>query len=233
MAIGSARLFGIRLRENFDDPYLSSTPSEFWTRWHMSLSSWIRDYLFFPLAMMRREFSWRILATIISMTIFGIWHGAGGTFLLWGIYHGLLLAGHRVIQQARSKYRKPDARGVSWLFKYGETLTSWGATFLLVSLGWILFRANNLGQAGSMFRAVFTPAGYFRLSLRPNFYIMVAGIVLGYFVYVGVRKLFRSLEEFPVFARLSWVVSPVLYCAMIVAVIVWSRQAATFVYLQF
>jgi len=167
------------------------------------------------------------------MTIFGLWHGAGGTFVLWGIYHGLLLAGHRVIQQARIKRRKLDAAGASLLFKFGETLASWGTTFLLISLGWILFRANNLGQAAAMLRSVFTPAGYLKLSLRPNFYIMVACIVLGYFVYLGLRKIIRSLKEFPIFARLSWVASPLLYCAIIVAVIVWSRQAATFVYLQF
>ncbi len=233
MAIGSARLFGIRLRENFDDPYLSLTPSEFWTRWHMSLSSWIRDYLFFPLAMMRRGFSWRVLATIVSMTIFGIWHGAGATFLFWGVYHGLLLAAHRVIQQVRGKYQKSRGNESSPLFALGESLISWATTFSLVSLGWILFRANSLSQAGAMLRSVFTPSAYFKLSLRPNFYIMVAMVVLGYFAYVGVRKVFRSLQEFPAFARVSWVASPVLYCTMIVAVIVWSRQAATFVYMQF
>jgi alginate O-acetyltransferase complex protein AlgI len=233
MAIGSARLFGIRLRENFDDPYLSRTPSEFWTRWHISLSTWIRDYLFFPLAMVRREFSWRIFATVISMTIFGLWHGAGATFLLWGIYQGLLLAAHRIIQHVRTRYRKPDGKGPSHLFKLAESLISWAATFGLISLGWVLFRANNLKQAGTMLRSVFTPADYFKLSLRPNFYIMVATVALGYFVYIGLRYLIQSLEKSPLFARVSWLASPVLYCAMIVAVIVWSRQAATFVYMQF
>ena len=78
-----------------------------------------------------------------------------------------------------------------------------------------------------------TPSGYLRLSLRPNFYILVAGVSVGYFVYIGLRKAIRSLEDVPAFARVSWAASPILYWAIIVAVIVWSRQAATFVYMQF
>ncbi|HJZ80932.1 MAG TPA: MBOAT family O-acyltransferase [Pyrinomonadaceae bacterium] len=231
MAIGSARLFGIQLRENFNHPYISLTPSDFWTRWHMSLSFWIRDYLFLPLAMRRREFSWRILATIFSMTVFGIWHGAGANFLLWGVYHGVLLAGHRILQQFGRRIRGDVER-----FRFlglGKRIASWTVTFLLICLGWVLFRANNLAQAGAMLRAVFAPRGYFKPTLRPNFYVLIICVVAGYFGYMALRQLWRSFERYPVVARLGWAVSPVLYCAQIVAIIVWSRQAATFVYLQF
>src|ERR1700723_4807810 len=91
VVIGAARLFGIRLHENFNRPYLSTTISVFWTRWHMSLSFWIRDFLFLPLATMRREVWWRNLSLVIAMFGFGLWHK--GTFLLmmWGTYHGILL----------------------------------------------------------------------------------------------------------------------------------------------
>lgn len=228
IAIGSARLFGIRLRENFDDPYLSRTPSEFWTRWHMSLSSWIRDYLFFPLATLRRDLGWRNLALVISMTVFGMWHGVGPTFVLWGVYHGLLLVAHRQVQQLR-RIRFSGVVLPGWL---GASL-SWGLTFTLMSLGWILFRANSLAQAGIMFRALLSPGTYTTLSLRPNFYILVVLTVVGYFSYVALRELLRRLQAHPIMARLVWLVSPVYYATAILAVIIWSKQASIFVYFQF
>jgi len=199
----------------------------------MSLSAWIRDYVFMPLAMMRREFSWRVLATVISMVIFGFWHGAGATFLLWGLYHGVLLAGHRIIQQLWRTKRNAPSEGRFALYHFGRKAMSQVATFLLISLGWVLFRSNNLRQAGTMFRAVLTPNGYFRLTLRPNFYIVVALIAVGYFGYLAFRELIRSLEQNRIVGRLTWALSPVTYCLMIIAVIIWSKQAATFVYLQF
>jgi alginate O-acetyltransferase complex protein AlgI len=103
MVIGAARLFGFRVDENFDSPFLALTPSEFWTRWHMSLSSWIRDYVFIPVAAARREIAWRYFALLFSMTLFGLWHGAKTAFVLWGAYHGALLIAHRMIQQYRRR----------------------------------------------------------------------------------------------------------------------------------
>jgi D-alanyl-lipoteichoic acid acyltransferase DltB (MBOAT superfamily) len=88
IVIGGARLFGIRVQENFNRPYLSTTISEFWTRWHMSLSFWIRDFLFLPLATMRREAWWRNLSLVIAMFVFGLWHQGSFLLMLWGIWHG-------------------------------------------------------------------------------------------------------------------------------------------------
>src|SRR5215813_2039037 len=96
MVIGTARIFAIRLPENFDRPFLSITPSIFWTRWHMSLSFWIRDYVFSPLAVAGRRYRWwPHVVLVISMTLFGLWHGAKLTFIVFGIYHGLILVLHR------------------------------------------------------------------------------------------------------------------------------------------
>jgi D-alanyl-lipoteichoic acid acyltransferase DltB (MBOAT superfamily) len=232
IAIGSARLFGISLRENFNDPYLSTTPSEFWTRWHMSLSSWIRDYLFFPLATMRRKLWWRNLALVISMVVFGLWHGISATFFLWGLYNGLLLMGHRLLQQLRLSRPKNDNQR-SKIVRAGGSFASWAATFVLITLGWVLFRANSLAQAGTMLRAVVRPAGYFQLSMRQNFYALVFVVVAGYFVFVGLRELLRWAQENPTFARFAVVASPILYAALILAILIWSRFATTFVYVQF
>jgi alginate O-acetyltransferase complex protein AlgI len=174
MVIGVARLFGIQVAENFDRPFLSTTPSKFWTRWHMSLSFWIRDYLFLPLATARRNFWWPYATFIFSMTLFGLWHAATWTFILWGFYHGLLLVGHRLGQQAKRRFQitAPPYLGV---------FLSGTVTFLLVSLGWIFFRANNLTVALSMLRSVVSPSAYLHFAMPRNFYFLIAALAVIYF----------------------------------------------------
>jgi alginate O-acetyltransferase complex protein AlgI len=173
VAIGSARLLGVRLDENFDRPYLSLTPAAFWTRWHMSLSSWIRDYLFLPLASMRRGRWWTYLSLLLSMIAVGLWHEAAATFIVWGAYHGLLLVGHRLGQQAKRAlpYRPPSNVGPA---------LSWTATFGFVCLGWLFFRAHTLTQAFTMFRAVLNPSSYQRMSLPVSYYVLTIVVVLGW-----------------------------------------------------
>jgi alginate O-acetyltransferase complex protein AlgI len=184
IVIGAARLLGIRLEENFNRPYLSLTPSMFWTRWHMSLSFWIRDYVFLPLATVRRDPWWPYAALVCSMVIFGFWHGANFTYVAWGLYHGLLLLGHRVGQRVKKRipFKLPYSLGA---------LLSWGSTFLLVSLSYILFRANDLGQALHMLRAVIAPRSYALVyaTLPRDYYYLVALMVVGYFAYVGLAQL--------------------------------------------
>jgi alginate O-acetyltransferase complex protein AlgI len=184
MAIGVARLFGIQVAENFDRPFLATTPANFWRCWHMSLSFWIRDYVFLPLATMRRSPWWPYAALVISMVVFGFWHGAKLTYVVWGIYHGVLLVGHRVCQQLKRRIpiNLPHPMGA---------LLSWGTTFLLVSLGHIFFRANDLGQVLGMLRAVIAPRSYAfgYATLTGDYYLLVALMVVGYFMYVGMAHL--------------------------------------------
>lgn len=226
IVIGTAMLFGLRLEENFDRPYLSTTPSEFWTRWHMSLSFWIRDYLFIPVATVRREFGWRLLALILSMTLFGLWHGATLTFIFWGLYHGGLLAGHRLLQRWGQRWNLP-------LPSYLVTAASWIVTFGMISLGWVLFRANSLQQALSMYAAVLSPGTYRSLALRPNFYIVTSLIVAAYFLYVALEATVSYLGSRNNLTRVLWLVSPVKYAAVLLLVIIWSKQESVFVYFQF
>jgi alginate O-acetyltransferase complex protein AlgI len=184
IVIGAARLLGIRVQENFDRPYLSATPSIFWTRWHMSLSFWIRDYVFLPLVTLRRNPWWPYPALLISMVVFGFWHGARLTYVVWGAYHGLLLIGHRLGQRAKKRLRINLPYGVG-------AVMSWGVTFALVSLGYIVFRANDLSQALHLLRAVIAPHSYaFAYATLPrDYYFLVGLIALGYFLYVGVAEL--------------------------------------------
>jgi alginate O-acetyltransferase complex protein AlgI len=188
LAIGAAQVFGFRLPENFQTPYLSLNPSIFWTRWHMSLSFWIRDYLFLPLVMLRREVWWRHFTLFLSMVIFGLWHKASWTFLLWGAYHGILLVLHRQWQQWRTR-RNFALPG------YIGTPFAWAFTFSAVCLGWILFRSPDYQQAFNMLRAVFSPAAYSFHQLPKNLYLIVAMAAIGYFGVVGIARLLTSAAK--------------------------------------
>ena len=187
IVIGTARVFAIRVPENFDRPFLSTTPSVFWTRWHMSLSFWIRDYVFNPLAAAGRRYGWwPHVALVISMALFGLWHGARSTFIIYGVYHGLLLALHRVGQRMRRRFsilRPPRSWG---------RFVSWGITFLLVSLGFVCFRANSLSEAVSMGRLAFSPSAYRHFAMPRDFYILTSVVIVGYFVFEAGRAVFST-----------------------------------------
>jgi len=138
MAIGLARMLGFRLPENFARPYSSVTITEFWRRWHMSLSRWFRDYVYIPLGGNRGGLASTYRNLLIVFVLVGFWHGANWTFLAWGLYHGALL-----VIERRQRWSSPPAmpRGV---------LGRRALTFLLVMLGWVLFRSPNLGSAFTM-----------------------------------------------------------------------------------
>jgi alginate O-acetyltransferase complex protein AlgI len=173
IAIGAAKMLGFTLPENFARPFSSNTPSVFWTRWHMSLSFWIRDYVFLPFAMLRREDWWRKLCLLLAMLLFGLWHGATVPFILFGCYHGVLLIMHRFVQQGERRLSWPPAAR-AW------TAVSWLVTMALISLGWIFFRADSAAQARQMFAALFSPATYFQHALHSSLYAIVLGIAVAY-----------------------------------------------------
>ena len=147
IAIGSARLFGIVVPENFDWPYVRTNITEFWRHWHMSLYKWLVDYVFIPLGGSRTAQSRVFLNVLITMLISGLWHGAGLNFLVWGLWHGLLLAGHRAWKNLRgataAQLTSPLARAAAWTF-----------TFILVNLGWAFF-CMDIPTALFYFRRLF------------------------------------------------------------------------------
>jgi alginate O-acetyltransferase complex protein AlgI len=150
MAIGCAHLLGYKLARNFDMPYLSANPSEFWRRWHISLSSWLRDYLFIPLGGSRGG-RWKTYRNLlITMTLGGLWHGANWTFVVWGLWHGLVLIAHRLFQEA---FKGRD-RLSRVLQSIPGTAARVLATFLSVSLGWIFFRAQTFHDATLIFQGL-------------------------------------------------------------------------------
>lgn len=189
IAIGGAQALGFTIPENFARPFQSTSPSIFWTRWHMSLSFWIRDYVFFPLMRLRREAWWRNLSLLIAMVLFGLWHRASILFLLWGAYHGLLLLLHRQVEGLQRRFEWTPPR-IPW------TALSWVSTISLLSLGWIFFRANSLHQARQMLAAILSPATYHVHFLTGSLYLLVLALAVGYtIVLFAIGGLSRYLTE--------------------------------------
>jgi alginate O-acetyltransferase complex protein AlgI len=152
MAIGLGLMIGFRFMENFDRPYTSRSITEFWRRWHISLSSWLRDYLYIPLGGNRggklRTY-WNLLLT---MVLGGIWHGANWTFVIWGAWHGGLMAIERALGA--------KSRGTVW-----PASIAWPLTMVFVLLGWVVFRAESVEAAFDMYGGMFGAHG---LAMRPE-----------------------------------------------------------------
>jgi D-alanyl-lipoteichoic acid acyltransferase DltB (MBOAT superfamily) len=226
IAIGSARLVGFKFPENFNLPYHSTNPSEFWNRWHMTLSRWIRDYLFFPLNMKAGRRVWlRYASLVIVMTVVGLWHGAGLTFILWGTWHGLLMVGHRLVQPfvARSSERSQKLLGVA----------GWVVTMLLVQPAWVLFRAPTIGQAGGMLRTMFLLRGL-RPAFTVNDYLLVLFGLAAYFALEPLwKRLFdRNLAQADHRGARFWL-RPLAYAGAVQAIFMFDRSNVGFIYFQF
>ncbi len=146
IAIGCARLLGVNIMDNFKTPYLSRSISEFWQRWHISLSSWFRDYLYIPLGGNKVKIPRFIFNVLVVFTISGFWHGASWTFIIWGFLHGFFFLLEKLIGIYFSSSKKSE----SWFLNGILTFK----TFLIVSLIWVFFRAENLEKVKSIFYAL-------------------------------------------------------------------------------
>jgi D-alanyl-lipoteichoic acid acyltransferase DltB (MBOAT superfamily) len=235
IAIGSALLMGIRFPENFNFPYMARSPRDFWRRWHISLSSWVRDYVYLPLtgsklqdtskgglalAADAENTKSKTLALFLTWAIMGLWHGANWTFVIWGLYHASLIFLYRLSH---------DSVGMldTWRLK----IVGWAVTLPLVMFGWIFFRAETLDQAFGMAVKVFNPLAYCRLGLRESTYLIAAALlvatVAAYFVH-SLPEPERPGE------RIAWVASESLAIAVIVVLVfVYLRPISQFIYFQF
>lgn len=244
IAIGSARLMGIHFPENFDFPYVATSPREFWKRWHISLSSWIRDYLYLPLAGARvhdrstgglsidRErrlqtgrLHWT-RALFLTWAIMGLWHGAAWTFVLWGLYHGCFVYGHRLLAGLVQNWPQRIRAGLGWCL-----------TLPLAMLSWVFFRAegttqlDRLGQAFTMVAKVANPAQYLALGLRENTYLVTFLLMLGVVATWLVRT--RLLPRLRPAGPAVLVLDTLACTAMAAAVFIFLRPVVQFIYFQF
>ena len=187
MAIGLALMIGFVFPENFHDPYTATSITDFWKRWHMSLSNWLREYLYVPLGGNRKGELRTYINLFLTMLLGGLWHGANWTFVLWGAWHGGLLAIER--------YFGRNAQGKSW-----PVLLQVSRTMLFVIIGWVFFRAENIGAAGRMLAAMAGSNGWgmapeFAWRVTPDqLMVLVLGIALVYLAPLWREGLGRYLK---------------------------------------
>jgi alginate O-acetyltransferase complex protein AlgI len=221
-ARGIAKCLGIELALNFNLPYFATSPQDFWNRWHISLSSWLRDYLYIPLGGSRGGQVKLYRNLMLTMIIGGLWHGAAWTFVLWGFYQGLLLVAHRL------------ARPLLDLVRPTETVdrACWKAlrifvTFHLVCLGWLIFRASSIAQVKGMLSAI-----VYKASIPASAYILPVSICILPLLLVQIAQ-FLS-KDLDVIFRTPWYVRSVFYTACFYAfVLAGNFGGSQFIYFQF
>ena len=226
MAIGIALLLGFEFKDNFNAPFKAQNPSDFWRRWHISLSTWLRDYLYIPLGGNRKGERRTYLNNFLTMVIGGLWHGASWMYILWGAYHGVLLAVHKAL---RKVWRLPE-----WLRGNPVvTLANVVITFALVVAGFALFRAPSLETVGDMASQI---AGSFHPEIASQFIESYAMIVIamafGFIMHYTPKSwsggTMRLYDAMPAVAQ-SLILAAVLF------VVIQTRRSelVPFVYLQY
>jgi alginate O-acetyltransferase complex protein AlgI len=208
MAVGLGFLFGLRIPRNFDAPYRAVGISDFWRRWHISLSSWLRDYLYIPLGGSRRGEMRTYASLLVTMLLGGLWHGASWTFVVWGAYHGALLALERLLRPA---------------FVLVPPAVIRASTFVLVVLGFVIFRSTDLAMAGAWLgKMLGIGAG---AGLVPA--LLVAWVAFA-LVLVNVAP---ETGDIRFGTRLRW--APVYAAAFLLAYLFVNQQPTVFLYYQF
>ena len=217
IAIGAARVMGFHLMDNFRRPYLATSVTEFWHRWHISLSTWFKDYVYIPLGG-NRVSQWKnYLNIMVTFTISGIWHGANWTFIAWGALHGLLQCAEKKIGWAKREW------------KGTPRICHMMLTFSMVCLTWIIFRANSLKEAVSVIQGIITHPG------AP--YVQMADfIAIGIALFIVACR--EVAEEWHTGIRVSdsqsWVVRHLYITTMIAYIILFGvLNGDQFIYFQF
>ena len=216
IAIGTAKLFGIRLMRNFNNPYFSRDIAEFWRRWHISLTSWFRDYVYIPLGGNRRGLLRTIFNTFVVFLICGLWHGANWTYLVWGLYNVLLFL--PLILLGKSK-RYKDAPLV-W-----KQLPQMLLTFVLVTIGWIIFRAPSMAEAWGYVCAMCSASLFSQpATIQYPVWCAMAAIIL----MLSLEWHYRDAESVPL-PKSIWAYYPLI-------IAIWwfaYRNTQEFIYFQF
>ncbi|WP_202951048.1 MBOAT family O-acyltransferase [Fortiea contorta] len=225
MAIGVSKLFGIELMVNFNLPYFSKDPSEFWNRWHISLSSWLRDYLYIPLGGSRRGNLATYRNLMITMILGGLWHGAAWNFVIWGFYQGAVLCIYRFFG---TKKNQETANNKFLVFIQGLAATL--IFFVLTCYGWLLFRATSLEQIITFTKILFLDVGNLALNVPkpPLSALMGIPVLIGYEIlgYIFGKPDFRY--RFPIPARAAF------YAIVIFILLMGQSNAPTqFIYSTF
>lgn len=219
MAIGLSRACGIYLPENFNYPYLSKNLKEFWERWHISLSTWLRDYLYIPLGGNRKGVFHKYKNIFVTMALGGLWHGANITFVVWGIIHGIIICAAHLFSDKPSLSKLSDKISNS---------VKWFLTFHIVVLAWVYFRARDLDTAHVFIRNIFMN---FRFESRTPSYILLI-LAFSFFLHLVSRKNLKQkiLENIQLGQRWKFIL---ILLFMIITVIIGEQHFQPFIYFQF
>ncbi|HEX6834829.1 MAG TPA: MBOAT family protein [Rudaea sp.] len=219
-AIGAAMCLGFAMPDNFRFPYAAVGFSDFWRRWHITLSSWLRDYLYIPLGGNRHGERRTYAALMATMLLGGLWHGANWTFVVWGGLHGVYLSIERSLRSRFANYRP----GPLALIALGLL------TYALVNIAWVFFRAKTFGKAWTVLRGMAGQNADARPILATFYLVCVAAIVGGIVLtHWYMRK--RTLES--VIARVPAVAIGVIWAAMAFAIVIAQGEGSAFIYFQF
>jgi alginate O-acetyltransferase complex protein AlgI len=219
-AIGAAMCLGFAMPDNFRFPYAAVGFSDFWRRWHITLSSWLRDYLYIPLGGNRHGERRTYAALMATMLLGGLWHGANWTFVVWGGLHGLYLAAERVLRTRFRGYRPGPAAFVALGL----------LTYLLVNLTWVFFRAKTFGKAWSVLGGMLGQHAAAQPILAMFSLISVAAIVAGI---VATHWLMRERTLESVVTRTPAVALSVVWALMAFAIVIAQGEGSAFIYFQF
>lgn len=224
IARGIAKIMGFEFVLNFRLPYFATNPSDFWQRWHISLSQWLRDYLYISLGG-NRDGAFRTYRNLmITMLLGGIWHGAAWNFVIWGFYQGILLIGHRAVSPALSAAERT-------LRLHGTPLSlvlRIASMFILTCYGWLLFRASSLAQISEMTVALAHPLRGFDTGTFQKILVLISPLVIVQVIQYRTGEL--------IFVRLPWFkpsLRAVFYGALLYAMLFLGGQPQAFVYFQF
>ncbi|MBI2798818.1 MAG: MBOAT family protein [Gammaproteobacteria bacterium] len=232
MAIGLAQMFGVNLPRNFLYPYISRNPREFWRRWHITLSRWLRDYLYVSLGGSRVSFVRNQCNLLLTMLLGGLWHGAGWTFIIWGLIHGLFLVGHRLLLQVFELFAIERHPRVATMLN----LAGWPVTMLIVAFTWVFFRAKNFGDAWLISAAMLgwgPPVAANEVALRAfQCAIIGVGVVVALIEPLFVAWCARR-DIVDVWWRRSPLLRGVVYATGVLVLIVFGGAPQKFIYFDF
>lgn len=228
IAIGSARLFGFDLKMNFNLPYFSRDIADFWRRWHISLTTWFRDYVYIPLGGSRGTKLQSMRNTFIIFLLSGMWHGANWTFLAWGLFHALLFI--PLLLTNRNRKHQEIIAG-SRFFPSLKEVCQMGITFLLVTIGWIIFRAESISQAIDYLSTVFSQSLFSNPNigiLNLNYNVMIASISIIILIATDWVQMKKETLNYNRFVQVT-------FCSIVLFMIIFMREGATseFIYFQF
>lgn len=213
IARGVGLLLGFDLFINFRQPYASTSPAEFWSRWHITLGSWFRDYVYIPLGGNRSGAASTLRNLMVTMTLSGLWHGASVNFVLWGVFHGLALIAHRLVERQWS----------SW-----PTALTWLLTMGIVFLGWLMFRVADVGDLATLLLALVTDFRFVAVAVA---FLIEAAPFVAVLIFVDVVD--RAWVGSARATVASFALAPVLVGYIVLAVIFGVESGGQFIYFQF